>query len=89
MSKGLEALKELKVWATNGYFACKPSECDELAEPIEKELKALEIIKNKGVDILALQYYENSSQYNFSLRGKFSQLTEDEFDLLKEVLNNG
>ena len=56
-----------------------------LSLEIEKN-RALEIIKNKGIDILALQHYKNASQYNFSLRGKFSQLTEKEFNLLKEVL---
>ena len=108
------------MWATNPYIACKPSERDELAEPIEKELKeleelrkafhtlskenekvmkelskeieknkALEIIKSKGIDIDLLKYHKDLEHYNFSLRGRFEHLTQEEYDLLKEVLNNG
>lgn len=83
MSKGLEALKDFK----EDYCAICIGNCKKCELTIiEKELKALDIIKNKGVDILALQHYKNANEYNFSLRGMFSQLTEEEFNLLKEVL---
>ena len=94
MSKGLEALERVKKFSV--LLDSEKDIVKDLVEiipntlkTIEKELQALEIIKNKGVDILALQHYQNASQYNFSLRGKFSQLTEEEFNLLKDVLNNG
>lgn len=69
MSKGLESLKQLKMWATNGYTACKETECEKIAKPIEKELKALEIIRNKECIFKGLQ-----------------DVTQEEYDLLKEVL---
>ena len=76
MSKGLEALKQLKMWATNGYTACKEKECEKIARPIEKELKALEIIKSlpqEEKEILLNAIYTHTK-------------SEEEYDLLKEVL---
>ena len=69
MSKALEALKQLKMWATNGYTACKEKECEKIAEPIEKELKVIEIIRNKNCLFNGLR-----------------ETTQEEFELLKEVL---
>lgn len=60
MTKGLEALEELKLGA-NAYDW-------KYLDTIEKELKALEIIK-KYIDI---EYW--------------TDLTQEEYDLLKEVL---
>ena len=54
-----------------------------------KALKALEIIKSKGIDIDLLKYHKDLEHYNFSLRGRFEHLTQEEYELLKEVLNNG
>ena len=71
MSKASEALEELKMWATNGYFACKPSECDELAEPIKKELETLEQV---------YQIIEDNADMNDS------ETLNKIYDLLKEVL---
>lgn len=62
---------------------------------IEKELKALEIIKNKRVDLYGLIDCDKLIQYNcyikvFNekvLKGNEREfLTQEEFDLLKEVL---
>lgn len=61
-------------------------------ETIEKSLKALEIIKEKDVDVGLIKRSENWLDYytRFKHRtGKNTELTEEEFDLLKEVLNNG
>ena len=51
-----------------------------------KKAKAFDIIKNKGIDLLALLHYVDVAAYNFSLRGKFEKLTEEEFKLLKDLL---
>ena len=74
MSKGLEELeliKELNV--------CKST------SNIEKELKALEIIKEKIVDIGWLIRSENYSKYNLGV-SESQALKKAEYDLLKEVL---
>lgn len=54
-------------------------------EQVEKSLKALEIIKNKTVDIWLIQNKKTLKQYNL-LVDESRQLTEEEFDTLKEVL---
>ncbi len=50
-----------------------------------KKLKAFEIIKKKEVNVAWFTYVDNLEDYN---KGKFigSYLTQDEFDLLKEVM---
>lgn len=91
MSKGLEKLKTVKKLAS-AYAGDKYAEA--LTEDIEKELKALEIIKNKRVDVFELllgisnSVYRNPlERYNSYVEGSFNtELTPQEFDLLKEVL---
>lgn len=60
-----------------------------LFETIEKELKAFEIIKSKEINIhaliLHLNRFDSPSGYN-ALVGEKYKLTEQEYDLLKEVL---
>ena len=60
---------------------------------IEKELKALEIIKTKNVDISMLYEIVSTVDKMFD-RDRYNQdtneeiLTQEEFDLLKEVIEN-
>ena len=92
--KGLKALERIKYddleWTSDFY----PPECD----IIEKELKALDTIKNKQVNVknlieycynIALSYEEYVDNFNYSDNyfdlGK-DLLTENEYDLLNEVL---
>ena len=89
MSKGLEALKsitECAPWSDQGL---------EKLATIEKELKALEIIKNKVIDITYLfRLWKTSEMNDFDILYKFNwyirleenKLTVEEYDLLKEVL---
>lgn len=56
-----------------------------LDELEEKELKALEIIKEKNVLILTLKNVESVGIYNDCL-GVSEKLTQEQFDLLREVL---
>lgn len=58
-------------------------ECD----LVEKKLKALEIIKEKGVDVIWVLETKNVEEYNDSLC-IYSDLTKEQYDFLKEVLSN-
>jgi hypothetical protein len=51
----------------------------------QKEHKALDIIKEKKVNILLLELAENVDEYNERIVPN-GQLTEEEFNLLKEIL---
>ena len=50
-----------------------------------KKLKALEIIKKKRVNVHLLILSDSLEKYNFNLL-PYRKLTQEEFDLLKEVL---
>lgn len=84
MSKSLEAL-DILINSLEAYdYTAKVSyEGEYLA--IKKELKALEIIKNKLVRVRTLIHSPNLDVYN-ALLEKRLQLTQEEYDLLKEVL---
>ena len=62
-------------------YLARSEEC----RTIEKTLKALEIIKEKKVNILLLELAENVDEYNERIVPN-GRLTEEEFELLKEVL---
>ena len=96
MSKGLEELKDLKN-AFIGYcreLKCETNYikvCENKFSKIEKELKALEIIKERSVQIswftglLKIHPHYNYVDYNFALADN-RKLTKEEYELLKEVL---
>jgi hypothetical protein len=104
MSKGLEALNELcahinaEDMGDETYFFNGNDERD--YKIIEKELRALEIIVTKKVNlygddlyangVYGLNYYSTYEHYKASCEKlrykKKSILTEEEFKLLKEVL---
>lgn len=54
---------------------------------IEKSLKALEIIKGKTIDLEYLKCCDTYKQYRI-ICSYWNAITEEEFDLLKEVLLN-
>ena len=53
---------------------------------INKELEALEIIKEKRVNVQALFYSSSCEDYNKHYT-HYEDLTQEEYDLLKEVLS--
>jgi len=73
------ALKRLESVDRVGEMFC----CD-----VDKKLKALEIIKEKGVNIYLLNETDNVEEYNELIKSHYGmkQLTQEEYDLLKEVL---
>ena len=79
MSKGLEALESIIE-----TFYDKDSEDIQI---VRKELKALEIIRNKNVNIVWLnmcfQEFYGYESYN---RNAEIKITREEYELLKEVL---
>ena len=84
-------LKHYSACAVCQYY--KNKKCTNKQECIwntlERKLKALEIIKEKRVDITFLDTYVkwNWEKYlNRKLKCSEKELTQDEFDLLKEVL---
>ena len=91
MSKGLEKLHKIMIAFGTVSLTEK---CDCLI--IEKELKALEIIKKKRVNVHYLQECENLKQYNNYVEMNWVSreeaeyhneiLTQEEYDLFKEVL---
>ena len=95
--KGLKALEKLRQNIIDNSHLFD----DELLKTIEKELKALEIIKNALIknDDLELSYYANYLKTYYYIRiyaqvendGEFfeEELTPEEYDLLKEVLTDG
>lgn len=98
MSKGLKALG--RITGTQNLTMYEQNEC---LKTIEKELKALEIIKNKGVhvgnfkdmledwkDISFKDYLNYRVENGYDLQNDYdfvtNTLTQEEYDLLREVL---
>ena len=94
MSKGLKALEYISNFTNfqNGYYKDK-------LDSIEKELKTLEIIKEKKVDVDTLMFYMRQQPNNKWALNSYNNwvdhnginerkrlLTQEEYDLLKEVL---
>jgi hypothetical protein len=59
---------------------------EEAINTISRELKALEIINNKGINIWELRYSYSVNEYNICKGDTNKSLTQEEYDLLKEVL---
>ena len=83
MSKGLEALKEL----SDELYYCNDKEMSkthiESRLIVEKELKALEIIKKKANIVLLDELNDEHYWLDIACNTK---LTQEEYDLLEEVL---
>ena len=83
-----EDIKELEVADERGGNVedILPYKC----EQVEKSLKALEIIKEKDVDVSWLKYCIKENMiveaYNSGYPEYHKHLTEEEFETLKEVL---
>lgn len=95
MTKGLKALDRLEQTArwccgelavtvealNRGIF----KEDAEAVETIRRELKALEIINKKGINIQELKHCYSVDEYNICKGDTNKSLTQEEYDLLKEV----
>ena len=104
MSKGLEALNSLKSMACveagpqNKYITyAKEMEHNEMVEEkyniIEKDLKALEIIKTRKVNMFNIWIFDDYEQYKLyypfaEYHAVKDMLATEEFDFLKDVLED-
>lgn len=92
MSSGLEALAAIKslflqVEEEDGIILHVWQEHEKATNAIEKELKALELLKNKRVNLEYLKCSDTYEQYcTICSYGK--EITQQEFDSLKEVFND-
>lgn len=91
MSRGLEALKEL---VKIGYLETEKGWQEDIIaiediNDIEKELKALEIIKEKG-NFINLEYDKHDDKYYIYDNELYmhNEITKEEYDLLKGVLTD-
>ena len=88
MSKGLEALKEVNKYLTKYFNRALNRPEDTLVkwteiDIVEKELKALEIIRNKKINLEYLKCCETYEQYKM-VCSYWNEITKEEYDLLKE-----
>ena len=82
-----KSLKQLKDTMTNMYGGRLPL-IDRLRfEIVEDDLYILELLKSKHVDIAELKEDDNIKIYNMSMM-KQDRLSEEEFKMLKEWLEN-
>jgi len=82
MSKGLELLKEIKEDVVAEYI----DDYKEHFDIIEKELKALEIIKPYLNEIVGMNVYDRDFYECFlQIGNKRVFITKEKYDLLKEV----
>ena len=82
MTKIFDSFEEMaKSYVRDEHYDCHD------VEIVEKALRALKIIREKEVDIQALEAEEYASRYNNHCMHS-PALTEDEFALLKEVLQD-
>ena len=85
--KGLEALEEARNYThmliTSGTWDNKISPNLNI---VERELKALRVIKYKSVNVAIFEETKNLEEYNRIIHYFELHLTQEEYDLLKEVL---
>lgn len=82
------ALKRLERYEQplTAYLDKSEEELFEEAKRNEKKIKALEIIKKKNVDVGWLKNSETLKHYNMCIGNIHKEITQEEWDLLKEAL---
>lgn len=61
-------------------------ECLEWYDIVATELKALDIIKKKGINVFELGYSFSLNEYNICKGEENKELTQEEYETLKKVL---
>lgn len=85
MNKGLEALEELRYRITN--FNGKFNDYKKIMNTIEQELTALDAIKRNPMLIISLLTNNATYKYVVEVTNESERPTQEEWDLLKEVLS--
>lgn len=85
MTKELKEFYTLRAAYCVDEFSLRPYEIERF-KIIETALKALEIIKEKGLDILEFRHAFSLYEYNTCKNIGCEELTQEEYDLLKKVL---
>ena len=88
--KGLEALKRIRQETCPATYM-QDFDKEECCQTIEKELKAFAIIKHRNISIELLKRAmkrETLNWYNSLCLYPNDKLLQEEYDLLKEILNN-
>ena len=85
MSKGLEALEELKESCKTHMGTMVYILQEDKFETIEEELKALEIIKNKEVNVFIFLHSGDLETYNDMVEDN-RKLTQEEYDLIRSMI---
>ena len=90
MSKGLDLIQRQQIEAIDGYPTGNVYvglTFEELAE-LEKELKALEVIKEKPQTLMFVIRTRNYDNYYYQCGGRSikTRYTKEEYELLKETL---
>ena len=86
MSKELDALMRISQKFVKKEWNNKPRETEKDFELIETALKALKIIKEKEVNVFIFLHSGDLETYNDMVEDN-RKLTQEEYDLLKEVLS--
>lgn len=87
MSKASEALNDLVQTLEDEHYGLSEDErVVERKRTVEAALKALEIIKEKGLDIREFRYAFSLYEYNACKNAGCEELTPEEYGLLKKVL---
>lgn len=86
-----EALEELRAAAVSKWGLDRVNIIEKDLDRLEKLEKAVKLMWCKNVNIVYIKifkYFEKYSEYYTGYSSK-DKLTKEEFDLLKEVLENG
>lgn len=87
MSKASEALNDLIQMLEDEHYELSEDErVVERKRIVEAALEVLEIVKEKGLDILEFRYAFSLYEYNGCKNIGCEELTPEEYDLLKKVL---
>ena len=87
MSKASEALNDLvQMLEDEHYELSEDKRVVERKRTVEAALEALEIVKEKGLDILEFRYAFSLCEYNACKNIGCEELNPEEYGLLKKVL---
>lgn len=92
MSKDLEALEDIILYLNasepKGLYCKNIETIQQALLKAEKEHKALEIIKEKEVDVFRFKKLDFDTFNQLQKSCKLPELTKEEFNLLKGILND-